>query len=113
MMLCLILDVRNYRIHLRLAHGEHAVTALPCEFFVIWRERLYPSAAVAFHLLHHMCDGFYARKQHQCVDVIAGSAHAQHLASGGVDERPDIAVQLFQMFVFDDRTGGFYMKNDV
>ena len=109
----LVLDVVDDRIHLRLANGEHAVTALPCEFFVIWREGLNPSAAVAFHLFHHMGDGFCAGKHHQSVDVVLDATYAQRLTAGRVDQSADVLVQPFEMFRCHRGTGVLGVEHDV
>lgn len=113
MMFRLILDIIHHSIDLRLADGECAIASLPCKFLIFGRECLYPSAAIPFHLLHHMRHRFRLREHYQGMDVVLDTSNAQHLATCCIDKLTNIAMHSFQMLRFNRRAGGFRMEDDV
>jgi len=47
------------------------------------------------------------------VNVVRNASHKHRLATPGVDELSDVAVETSPMFFFNGRTSGFDVKDDV
>ena len=97
----------------RFANRKSAITALPGKMTISVVNRLYPSAAVSFHLFHKMSDGFVPRQLTKHVNVVRNTTYKHCLATCGIDELSDVTVNTFQMFLLDRRAGGLDMEDDV
>jgi len=106
-----------YIIHRFRQHGfanrERAITTLPGKMTIPVVNGFYPSAAVPFDLFHKMGYGFVLGQLTEEVNVVRNATYQQGLATSGINELSDVAVNTFQMFLLDRWTGGLDVEDDV
>ena len=96
-MLFLSFDVLPRLVDKRLAHRECAITALPCEVFIMCADGFEPPAAVSLHFFDDVGYCLGPRQQEEYVDMVSDAAYLYQCAACDVDQLSDIRMDAFQI----------------